>query len=61
MEFRTLFGELSPIQNRPEAICKKVNKQICTLDHCPLYNCDDEGKICCPPLCDHYTEEVRHA
>lgn len=61
MEFRTSTGELSPVQNRPEAYCLKAKKNMSNIDHCPLYNFDDAGKICCPFHCDYYTEEVRHA
>lgn len=56
MEFRTSRGELSPYQDRPEAICLKAKKKICNIDHCPLHNFDDEGKHCVPFLCNHYVE-----
>ncbi len=58
MEFRMANGDLSPEQNRPKAYCLYADKNISKLEHCPLYNFDDEGQICCAVYCDHYTEEV---
>ena len=41
----------------PCAWCKVANKDIEDLNHCPLYNFDDDGDICVPSMCEHYTEE----
>lgn len=56
MEFRTLFGELSSFQDRPEAVCLLTNSKINDFKHCPIYNFDDEGQICVPAKCVHYRE-----
>ena len=56
MQIKTEYGE--DILSLPSyAWCKVANKDIEDMDKCPLYNFDDNGKICVPSVCEHYTED----
>ena len=39
------------------AKCTYEGKHPEDMEKCPLYNFDDEGDICVPECCNHYTEE----
>lgn len=57
MDIKTEYGEdifcLPPV-----AFCKIARKDIEDLESCPICNFDDIGDICCPSICEHYTETM---
>ena len=39
------------------AYCLCEHNKLSKMDYCPSYEFDEDGEICCPSLCEDYSED----